>query len=94
MKARIFPRDARRPSQTVTAYPRCCLWVTTVRLLSRVSHGGARNTGCVVVTRVVHEDDLVGSTALREHPHDVLEDASDVLRLVMGRDRQADVDLG
>src|SRR4029077_6619013 len=56
---------------------------------SSVPHGGARDSGCVVVTRVVYEDDLVGSTALGEYRHDVMEHASDVLRLVMGRDRQA-----
>ena len=61
---------------------------------SRVPHCGARGTDCVVVARVVHEDDLVCPTALGQHRHDVPEDAPDVLRLVVGRDRQADVDLG
>ena len=57
-------------------------------------HRRAGGADGVVLARVIDEHDLVGPAPLGEHRHDVPEDAPDVLSLVVGRDRQADVDLG
>ena len=56
-----------------------------------VSHRAAGGLDGVVLGGVVDENDLVGPAALTEHLHRVLEDATDVLSLVVGRDGETDV---
>ncbi len=64
------------------------------QVLGVLAHGRACRTDGVVLARIVHEDDLVCPATFGQHRHDVLEDPPDVLRLVVGGNREADVDLG